>query len=181
MANPSAGSAKDAVATPPAAAAPPLKSTRRVTVSPSYAPTQPRSAVYGDFFFLRFEGSGILLAGGKRGSERNYRRHFTVNVSTGVTNPGGQSGLWLVRARLAAAARAPGPPAGESAASVASQSGSIASGRPSASAWAQSEIRSASSATASRSPVRVSRSRPSAYIASPASRRRSASISPSNA
>src|SRR4051812_26339830 len=94
MANPSAGSAKAAVATPPAAAAPPLKSARRVTVSPSYAPTQPRSAVYGDFFFLRLEGSAMFFPGGISGSERNYRRHFTVNVSTGVTNPCAQAGSW---------------------------------------------------------------------------------------
>src|SRR3954453_3956417 len=169
MANPSAGSAKAAVATPPAAAAPPLKSARRVTVSPSYAPTQPRSAVYGDFFFLRLEGSGMVFAGGHEWRELNCRRHFTVNISTDVTNPcaqavygrfapgfrgcGADEGTrpgaarapggpgvpaaasgGAVAVRGAAAARAPGPPTGESAAWAASQSGSIASGRPSASA-----------------------------------------------
>src|SRR3954469_8375877 len=101
MANPSAGSAKDAVATPPPAAAPPLKSARRVTVSPSYAPTQPRSEVYGDFFFLRLEGSGILLAGGNDGSEMNCRRHFTANLNTDVTNPGAQAENRRYCARLA--------------------------------------------------------------------------------
>src|SRR4051794_39125569 len=51
-AKPSAGSPAAAVATPPAASAPPVTKRLRVIVSPSNAPRTPRSLVYGERFFL---------------------------------------------------------------------------------------------------------------------------------
>src|SRR4051812_5162222 len=65
---------------PPAASAPPLKSARRGTGSPSYAPGMPRSAVYLDFgLWGRWEGSEATVRRGKRardsGDAALYRQH----------------------------------------------------------------------------------------------------------
>src|SRR3954470_16944955 len=79
-AKPSAGSPKAALAIPPAASAPPEKSARRVTVSPSYAPGMPRSAVYFDLgLWGRWEGSEATVTGERRardsGDAALYRQH----------------------------------------------------------------------------------------------------------
>src|SRR3954465_14993817 len=79
-AKPSAGSPKAALAIPPAASAPPEKSARRVTVSPSYAPGIPRSAVYFDFgLWGRWEGSEATVSGERRAGDSGdaalYRQH----------------------------------------------------------------------------------------------------------
>src|SRR3954451_18633041 len=84
-AKPSAGSPKAALAIPPAARAPPLNSARRVTVSPSYAPGMPRSAVYFDFgLWGRSEGS-LAIYRGQKGEGSVATAHFTVNIGTSVT------------------------------------------------------------------------------------------------
>ena len=61
-AKPSAGSANIAEATPPAVRATPVMNERRVTVSPSNAPGQPRSAVNFDFGGLA-ASAGVVFDG----------------------------------------------------------------------------------------------------------------------
>src|SRR5438874_6912542 len=74
-----------AVAIPPAATTPPVKRARRVTVSPSYAPGMPRSAVYGDLRdWGRLEGSATggpgILRSEEHTSELQSRRDLVCRL-----------------------------------------------------------------------------------------------------
>ena len=174
---PSAGSVNAAVATAPAPWVVIVMNRRRVTVSPSNEPGIFASAVvFG--FFLRSSGTG-------RGIYRSPALDGPVlraAVASGLLASGPRRlAQGVRRARIGAACALLrglrrddcGPCA--IAATPASQAASASCSSPDACACAPSEMTSASSAIAVMSPISASRARPSAYMRSPASRRRSSS------
>src|SRR4051794_36940281 len=86
-AKPRAGSPMAAVATPPAASAPPVTNIRRVTVSPSNAPSMPRSLVYGERFFLAGSGTGLGVRFNARGTLQSTKRRSLQGAVESFSGP----------------------------------------------------------------------------------------------